>query len=132
MNVDDLDVASPRTGSNLSKDKFLRTGNFQQREILGRRSDENQIIVLRVVQGKQAAALDPNGLVKFYKNPIQRVYRQNLSHAGVMVKNVRLPVARRFVVRSEERRVGKECRYRWSPYQEKKHKVQDDEEENSI
>src|SRR5689334_25028530 len=27
--------------------------------------------------------------------------------------------------RSEERRVGKECRYRWSPYQQKKKKVQD-------
>ena len=26
------------------------------------------------------------------------------------------------IIRSEERRVGKECRYRWSPYHEKKKK----------
>src|SRR5687768_18606829 len=30
-----------------------------------------------------------------------------------------LPVTRVHWVRSEERRVGKECRYRWSPYHEK-------------
>src|SRR5574339_709098 len=28
-----------------------------------------------------------------------------------------------FVTRSEERRVGKECRSRWSPYHEKKKKI---------
>src|SRR5689334_25229682 len=27
------------------------------------------------------------------------------------------------LIRSEERRVGKECRYRWSPYQKKKKKT---------
>ena len=31
--------------------------------------------------------------------------------------------------RSEERRVGKECRYRWSPYHEKKKKKEEKEGE---
>src|SRR5690554_7954211 len=36
---------------------------------------------------------------------------------AVMIQNNRLPVTR-----SEERRVGKECRSRWSPYHEKENK----------
>ena len=30
--------------------------------------------------------------------------------------NIGLPVPQGFTIRSEERRVGKECRSRWSPY----------------
>ena len=34
----------------------------------------------------------------------------------VMTSNVTAPLERQFGQRSEERRVGKECRSRWSPY----------------
>ena len=40
-----------------------------------------------------------------------------VGRAGIGLDNVDIPAAtKRGVVRSEERRVGKECRSRWSPY----------------
>ena len=39
-----------------------------------------------------------------------------IGRAGVGVDNVDVPAATRRGIRSEERRVGKECRSRWSPY----------------
>ena len=36
--------------------------------------------------------------------------------SGVTVWGVMVPVAMGYAPRSEERRVGKECRSRWSPY----------------
>ena len=38
--------------------------------------------------------------------------REKLATLQIKVKEAKLPV----LVRSEERRVGKECRSRWSPY----------------
>src|SRR5689334_25121038 len=49
--------------------------------------------------------------------------RYGSSHIGATAKdisNVVTDAASGVVDRSEERRVGKECRYRWSPYQYKK------------
>src|SRR5262245_65582207 len=58
--------------------------------------------------------------------PSQFATRRTLFHVLVgcgllmlKVSRLKLPVIW-LLVRSEERRVGKECRSRWSPYQEKK------------
>ena len=39
-------------------------------------------------------------------------------HREVMIAKFLIPIntIRRIIIRSEERRVGKECRSRWSPY----------------
>ena len=54
--------------------------------------------------------------VEFQKNPIASGLRKHKTNAiGVVVPEI----ANYFfsqVIRSEERRVGKECRSRWSPY----------------
>ena len=39
-----------------------------------------------------------------------------LSDINVMIEMVEESESREFLTRSEERRVGKECRSRWSPY----------------
>ena len=39
-----------------------------------------------------------------------------LSYKGAMLKNHLVGGVRKGALRSEERRVGKECRSRWSPY----------------
>src|SRR2546430_17587083 len=57
------------------------------------------------------------------------------SAAVAQAQNPRLPAAQcqwwYWSKRSEERRVGKECRYRWSPYHLKKKKQSDDAHGNN-
>ena len=48
-------------------------------------------------------------------NPDTDISQQNAKVTGT-VEDALGPVAGASVVRSEERRVGKECRSRWSPY----------------
>ena len=42
------------------------------------------------------------------------VYTEN--HIGLLVRIATMFSRRKINIRSEERRVGKECRSRWSPY----------------
>ena len=46
----------------------------------------------------------------------EKLTKRRESHVGAtLLKHVKVPT-RVMVIRSEERRVGKECRSRWSPY----------------
>src|SRR5260370_16332988 len=87
MKIDDLHGAHKRPGSNLLEDKFLRVGQLQERQILRRRANEDEIVVFGVIQGKQATALDANLLMKFSENIIEGVHRQHFAHSGVMIRN---------------------------------------------
>ena len=49
---------------------------------------------------------------KFIKS--QETVTEKFRNKDVMLKNFLIPMC--FWIRSEERRVGKECRSRWSPY----------------
>src|SRR5438067_11632009 len=57
-------------------------------------------------------------------NPTQRMDARSCSHtvSGKTSWAARRKSSMQISHRSEERRVGKECRYRWSPYHEKKKK----------
>jgi len=47
----------------------------------------------------------------------KQVFFENVNEGGSMPEFVSEPLTEtQFVMRSEERRVGKECRSRWSPY----------------
>src|SRR5438105_15164861 len=50
MHVDDLHVPLRNSSSHPLEHKVLRTRNFTQRQVLRRRTNEDQIIVLSVVQ----------------------------------------------------------------------------------
>ena len=49
-------------------------------------------------------------------NELVQVYNRNAVHIGASTETVLQVVKFYSVSRSEERRVGKECRSRWSPY----------------
>ena len=72
------------------KHELVRAGNIQQAQVFGRRSDKDQIIVLRVIEREQASALHPNLLMQLGENLIEIINRQDLTHSGVMVED-RLP-----------------------------------------
>ena len=54
-------------------------------------------------------------LVLQFGNPIKTVQNSGLNFKMPFVQNVQF-MEKRILDRSEERRVGKECRSRWSPY----------------
>src|SRR6266436_1192786 len=87
MDVDNGLVAFARSGSHAAENEFLSSRDFQQRQILERRADEDQVIVLCVVEGKQTAALYANLPVQQSENAVQFMDSQNLAHTGVMVQN---------------------------------------------
>src|SRR2546430_11916567 len=57
-----------------------------------------------------------------HRHPVEREQQAEDEHAHWQVEPEPLPPACAFDHRSEERRVGKECRSRWSPYHLKKKK----------
>ena len=56
--------------------------------------------------------------IKFdlFENPVKEGVSVPKLHAKVITKDVVTTREIREAIRSEERRVGKECRSRWSPY----------------
>ena len=68
------------------------------------------------IQSKDGPQNSPDGL-GFKTKPwgVVRVNRKAVAFAGFMLVMVFMAIMAG-VVRSEERRVGKECRSRWSPY----------------
>src|SRR2546422_7929869 len=80
------------------------------------------------VTGVQTCALPISSQrrrIRAEKGPTTNQYRRNRRRAAESVAWTRVSVARRVPptgpsgtaqIRSEERRVGKECRSRWSPY----------------
>ena len=67
--------------------EFLAPGNVQQGEILRRRTHENQIVVLNVVEREQAPALHANAPVKQSKHLIEGMNGQYFAHAGIVIKD---------------------------------------------
>ena len=69
------------------------------------------LVVVSFVKNKRYTgvvyALHTNPPVGFETKPIERVIEEGFALSGSHLK---------FLLRSEERRVGKECRSRWSPY----------------
>src|SRR5881409_1183994 len=98
VQVDDRKIPSSRTRIKPLKNKLLRAGYIAQRQIFRRRADKNEIVVLGIVQREQATTLDPYLPVQRGEYPIEIMYRQHLSHSGVMVENQVTRVARRIEI----------------------------------
>src|SRR5436853_925728 len=98
VQIDDRKIPSSRTRIKALKDKLLRAGYIAQRQIFRWRADKNQIVVLGIIQREQATTLDPYLPVQRGEYPIEIMYRQHLSHSGVMVENQITRVARRIEI----------------------------------
>ena len=60
MHIHDNFIALSRPGIRPPEEKFLRTGNIQQRQVLERGANKNQIVVFGVIERKQTAAFYAN------------------------------------------------------------------------
>src|SRR5437899_12203230 len=87
VQIDDRKIPSSRTRIKALKNKLLRAGYIAQRQSFPLRGDKNQSVVLGIVQREQATTLDPYLPVQRGEYPIEIMYRQHLSHSGVMVEN---------------------------------------------
>jgi len=73
--------------SNLLEGEFFRVRQLQEGQVFRRGPHEDEIVVFGVIQGKQAAPLDTNLLVKLPENTIEGVNRQHFANSGVMIQN---------------------------------------------
>src|SRR5690349_25150111 len=87
MRIDNLHSAHAGPGSDLLKNKLLSVRQLQKRQVLRGRTYEDEIVVLGVVQGKQAAQLDANLLAMLLENIVESVKGQNFAHSRVVVRN---------------------------------------------
>src|SRR6266480_1643701 len=108
VQIDDRKIPSSRTRIKALKNKLLRAGYIAQRQIFRRRADKNQIVVLGIVQREQAPALDPYLPVQRGEYPIEIMYRQHLSHPGVVIENQVTRVARRIEIAHSRFRASNE------------------------
>src|SRR2546430_15436429 len=95
-------------------EKFSRHLNHWRREIRARRNDAPPIGI-----GWRAVQLNPRDatLMDYYKGAwVLHMLRNLLIDLRTMNEDAFIATMRDFYRRSEERRVGKECRSRWSPY----------------
>ena len=87
MNVDHRQVALARSGHKTLKDEFAGPGDIQQSQVLGRRSDEDQIVILGVIEREEGAALDPKGTIEQIEDAVELMDSQHFSDASVMVED---------------------------------------------
>jgi hypothetical protein len=85
MDVKNREVAFARTVWHALEDKFTGAWNFQQIEIFGGRAYENQIGILSVVEGEEAAALDTEIAVELAEYLIEAVDSNYFTDSGVMI-----------------------------------------------
>src|ERR1700731_1007137 len=98
MKIDDLHGAHARPRSDLPEVEFLDIWQLQEGQIFRRRANEDEIVVFCVIQGKQAAALDANLLMKLPENIIQRVYRQHFADSSVVIQDHRAGIPGTIVI----------------------------------
>src|ERR1700682_2798029 len=87
MKIDDLHGAGARSRGELFEDEFLGVGEFQEREVLRRRTDEDEIVVFGIIEGKQASALDTNWLMKTGQDVIQGMHREHFADSRVVIQD---------------------------------------------
>src|SRR6266566_1961229 len=98
MKIDDLHGARAGPGSDLLEGEFLSGGQLQEGQIFRRRANEDEVVVLGVIQRKQATALDTNLLMKFAENAIESVNGQDFADSGVVIQDHRAGILGAIVV----------------------------------
>src|SRR5579884_2380490 len=98
MRVRDHDAVVSRAVWRRTKLKLRCARQVAQMNIVARRADEDQIIVLHVIEREQAAALDPEVVIEGGEDAVQFVNGEHFALAR-KVAGIRLPlVARRIIV----------------------------------
>src|SRR5262249_5054445 len=87
MGIDNLHSSHARPGSDLFEHKLLRIRQLQKGQVLRRRANKDEIVVLRIVERKQAPSLHANWLAKFLENIIERMDGQNFTDSRIVVQN---------------------------------------------
>ena len=87
MDVHDGQVALTRSRIKIMEDKVMRTGNFAQGKIFRRRAHENHVVILDVVEGKQASALNANLPVQQPEGVVECMDRQHFPDAGIVFED---------------------------------------------
>ena len=62
-------------------------GEFQEGEVLRRRTNEDEIVVFGIVEGKQASAFDTNWLMKTGQDVIQGMNCEHFADSGVVIQD---------------------------------------------
>src|SRR2546425_7412738 len=110
MHVHNLQIAFAPAGNHALKNKLLRTWNLQKSEVFRWRADKNQVVVLGVVEGEEAAAFYANPMMEKAEDVIEFVNRQDLTHARVMIQNGVPGVVSRFVIAHPRLGTPDKCR----------------------
>src|SRR5215472_17367958 len=98
MLVENRQVAAAWTRVQARKHEFMGARNFREREVLRRRAEKNKVVVLRVIERKQTAALHAQLAAEQAKYLVQAVYREHFPYAGVMVSDLIRGIAPRVVI----------------------------------
>src|SRR5260370_14972707 len=98
MKIDDLHSARAGPGNDLFEGEFLSGRQLQEGQIFRRRANEDEVVVLGVIQRKQATALDTNLLMKFAENAIESVNGQDFADPGVVIQDHRAGIPGSIVV----------------------------------
>ena len=69
-----------------------------------------------LVSEKTPALIRVNGIDPLYIEAAGKIIEMAEAAMGPLQHDILIPMADHIAMRSEERRVGKECRSRWSPY----------------
>ena len=82
--------------------------------------DKNSILspISKIVGITEKRSLMPilSNIMIDFKKTDTTIYSTDLELSAIGHIDFKAPEERKIVIRSEERRVGKECRSRWSPY----------------
>jgi hypothetical protein len=98
VNVKNREVALAGTDGHALEDELSCTRNFQKVQIFRRRADENQVGILGVIQGEEAAALDAEIAAELAENLIEAMDSNYFADAGVVIPDNVFRVVGRVVI----------------------------------
>ncbi len=85
VDVENGEVAFAGTFGYALEDEFAGSRNFQQVEIFGRRTDENQVGILGVIEGEETAAFHAKIAAQKAEDLIEAVDGDDFADAGVVI-----------------------------------------------
>src|SRR5260370_18545092 len=86
VHVGDFHGPFGNAGSNSLKDETLSVRNLEEGQILNRRTDENEIVILGIVQREKAPAFNANALVKLRKDVVQSMDGEHFADPCVVIQ----------------------------------------------
>src|SRR5690349_3160636 len=94
MNVGDREVSLARTARNALKRELTSAGQLRKLQVLRRGTDEDQVVIVGIIEGEEAASFDAQVMVQVTEDLIEFVDRQYFAHPSVVVPNLRFGIAR--------------------------------------